>query len=161
MRLATDPLYGGVRLVNGTAENEGRLEVQVNGVWGTVCDDFWGLDEADIVCRQLGYSGALVADGTPVAGVGLPIWLDNVMCSGTEFFIWDCANNGPGSHNCAHFEDVYLVCQPNDTSNTTEPRTYTHVLVLFVYNCYLCIQLLFMYTELKLFVFLQLAHQSD
>ena len=123
MCLATDPLYGGVRLVNGTSENEGRLEVQVNGVWGTVCDDFWGLDEADIVCRQLGYpGGALVADGTPVAGTGLPIWLDNVMCSGTEFFIWDCANNGPGSHNCAHFEDVYLVCRPNATDNTTTAR---------------------------------------
>ena len=119
-----------MRLVNGTAENEGRLEVQVNGVWGTVCDDFWGLDEADIVCRQLGYADALVADGTPVAGTGLPIWLDNVMCSGTETFIWDCANNGPGNHNCAHFEDVYLVCRPN----ATEPERTC----LFIMCTYLC-----------------------
>ena len=115
------------------------MEIQVNGVWGTVCDDLWGLDEADIVCRQLGYSSALVADGTPVPGDGLPIWLDNVMCSRTEFFIWDCANNGPGSHNCAHFEDVYLVCQPNNTANATTPRmhcvhTYLHTLNLFVYS---------------------------
>ena len=44
---------GNVRLVGGTSQYEGRLEVCVNKAWGTVCDDSWGSAEAKIVCKQL------------------------------------------------------------------------------------------------------------
>ena len=46
---------GSVRL-SGTVSNEGRVELCVSGQWKTVCDNNWSMNEARVVCRQLGYS---------------------------------------------------------------------------------------------------------
>ena len=55
--VSTQCNHGDVRLVNGSAPNEGRVEVCVNSIWGTVCDVVgWGNEDAQVICRQLGYT---------------------------------------------------------------------------------------------------------
>ena len=48
-------IHGDVRLVGGTNENEGTVQVCVNDIWGTICDDNWNSNDASVVCGQLGY----------------------------------------------------------------------------------------------------------
>ena len=47
---------GETRLVNGILENEGRIEICYNGVWGTICDQGWDKTDGHVLCTQLGYA---------------------------------------------------------------------------------------------------------
>ena len=101
-----------VRLAGGHGPHEGRVEVFYRGAWGTVCDDGWGLNDARVVCRELGYEGAVSAYQGAHFGEGKgPIWLDNVECRGSESRLDQCRHNGVGVHNCAHDEDAGVLCQ--------------------------------------------------
>ena len=49
---------GDLRLVNGSSSREGRVEICYGNVYGTICDDNWGLRDAEVVCRQLNFTDA-------------------------------------------------------------------------------------------------------
>lgn len=61
------------------------------GEWGSICDDEWDTYDASVLCRQLGFPGALRHTHSSQFGYGLPkIWMDNMYCVGNEKAISDC-----------------------------------------------------------------------
>ena len=119
-----------MRLVGGSTANEGRVEVyhrlytlyskfqidfpyqslHCSDVWGTVCDKAWDMQDADVVCRQLGYPGASGYRSSATFGEGSGIvWMDNVQCNGEEQSLSTCNFNGWRS-DCDHSQDAGVVC---------------------------------------------------
>ena len=89
----------------------GRVEIYINGQWGTVCDDSWSYSDALVVCRQLGYQNVLYYYSRAAFGAGTgPIWLSNLGCGGSERSLLDCSHSGIGIHHCYHSEDASVVC---------------------------------------------------
>ncbi|KAJ7425557.1 Neurotrypsin [Willisornis vidua] len=100
-----------IRLMDGENKKEGRVEIFINGQWGTICDDGWSDKDAAVVCRQLGYKGAARARTMAYFGEGKgPIHVDNVKCTGSERSLADCIKQDIGTHNCRHSEDAGVIC---------------------------------------------------
>ncbi|KAH9514599.1 Neurotrypsin [Bulinus truncatus] len=110
-----EKFYKYIRLVNGEHSYRGTVEVFYNNRWGTVCDDYWSDNAAQVVCSMLGYvrSGALVVFHN---GFNSPpyndFWLDNVQCSGSERSLFDCIHLPWGTNDCVHGEEAGVRCNP-------------------------------------------------
>ena len=102
-----------VRLVGGHVPNEGRLEVYYKRRWGTVCQRGFDIRDANVACRQLGYSQAVSVRYNSYRYYGHsrgPIYLDNIQCRGSEQSLFHCGHRGIGVHSCSHRHDVGVVC---------------------------------------------------
>ena len=124
---------GDVRLVGGSVLDEGRVELCYNNAWGTICDDGFDENDANVVCRQLGYPDhgkhsllALIMinvtctfifvslDATPRlsayfgSGSG-SILRQYLRCTGSESRLVDCPTS---SSSCSHSEDAGVTCLP-------------------------------------------------
>ena len=126
-----------VRLVNGGREFEGRVEVYYNGEWGTVCDDRWDLNDAQVICRELGFGRTIAARNGAYYGMSIgEIWLDELNCNGTELMIEDCSHDGWGNEDCSHREDAGVEC--SDGNFYLLCTTYIiviHLLYIFSTSC--------------------------
>lgn len=100
-----------IRLVGGRNASEGRVEITRNGIWGTICDDSWDIQDANVACRQLGYERATAAISNAFFGAGTgPIYLDDVTCFGSETTLSECFASPWLQHNCRHYEDAGVRC---------------------------------------------------
>ncbi|NXM65642.1 WC11 protein, partial [Serilophus lunatus] len=100
-----------LRVVGGESGCSGRVELWSRGSWGTVCDDSWDMQDAQVVCRQLGCGPAVSALAEAAFGEGTgPIWLEQVECRGTELSLQDCWARPGDSGVCRHKEDAAVNC---------------------------------------------------
>ncbi|KAK3871910.1 hypothetical protein Pcinc_022974 [Petrolisthes cinctipes] len=79
-----------VRLVEGGRVEEGRVEVQLGGQWGTLCDTSFDHLDAQVVCSTLGLGGEAVAVKGAGEGSKGPMWPLLLDCQGTETNLHQC-----------------------------------------------------------------------
>ena len=121
---------GHVRLIGGNTQYEGRVEVCINQVWGTVCSSMWGTLNSNVVCKQLGHMelGTMINDFAFIInctftgsvtyinaiqfgqGTG-PILMSAVDCSGQESNLIECPYQPFSNSLCTHYHDVGVKCE--------------------------------------------------
>ena len=113
-----------MRLVGGQDNSEGRLEVNNEEVWGTVCSDGFDRNDANVVCKYLGRPGVeevySAADILNIESAqDSPIWLSDLECNGQEDNPFHCSQKVMKHHtNCDHNEDVAIKCSSKHMSHT-------------------------------------------
>ncbi|XP_049628524.1 Fc receptor-like protein 2 [Suncus etruscus] len=102
-----------VRLMYGSHRCEGRVEVEQEGHWGTVCDDGWDMKDVAVVCRELGCGAAKHTPAgiiyLPEAEKSQPVFIQVALCNGTEEALAECAQ--VEIFDCEHDEDAGAVCE--------------------------------------------------
>ncbi|XP_049329272.1 scavenger receptor cysteine-rich type 1 protein M130-like [Astyanax mexicanus] len=114
-------VHRSIRLVGSGGDCAGRLEVFHSGSWGTVSDELWDIEDAQVLCRQL-QCGVALSDPVPArfgSGTGT-IWLNEVECEGNEASLWNCRYQLCGEDECAHKDDVGVVCSEYKEIRLTE-----------------------------------------
>ncbi|XP_051896711.1 deleted in malignant brain tumors 1 protein-like [Pristis pectinata] len=100
-----------LRLVNGGSRCAGRLEVHHKGIWGTVYAYGWELQDAAVVCRELGCGAALKAPGGAQFGAGSgTVMTSNVQCSGSEAALRECRSGSWGRYAYSSSNNAGVIC---------------------------------------------------
>ncbi|KAJ8687823.1 hypothetical protein QAD02_023617 [Eretmocerus hayati] len=106
---------GAVKLVGGERGTfEGNVEILHKSRWGSVCDDEWDEQEAQVVCRQLGYDSTK-ARATTSGYFGQArrrYWMTGLMCNGSESHLSACRFDGWAKSECGPNEAAGVICNP-------------------------------------------------
>ncbi|KAG2446280.1 hypothetical protein HXX76_000869 [Chlamydomonas incerta] len=113
-----------IKLVNGSTPYEGRVEILLNGTYGTVCSDGFDVAEARVVCRMLGLpdTGAqALLNATFGPGTG-PVWLTQLRCWGYESSLANCMAPFSSDSGCTHARDAGVRCVVPSPSPPPPPK---------------------------------------
>ncbi|XP_067284218.1 scavenger receptor cysteine-rich type 1 protein M130-like [Pseudorasbora parva] len=99
-----------VKLVNGFSACDGRVQIRYREHWGGVCHTGWDLEDATVLCQELG-CGELAELKAYVGPSGGKIWMDNVACTGNEWTVRDCHFTGWGVSSCLNGLHAGVSCQ--------------------------------------------------
>lgn len=117
LNLSRNLIKNGLRvdLVDGPTSHEGRVRVEMNGKFGTVCNRGWNMINSKIVCQQLGlisdprlhmYNRWLEKDPREYE----PILMSEVQCDSLDLSIFECRHTKHADHTCTHMDDVWIRC---------------------------------------------------
>ena len=111
--------------VEGDSIGQGRVLVGLNGAWGAICPYEWDLNDAHVVCRQLGFANAIRTMNSAKYGRWTGrIWLRGLRCTGSEDSLLDCTHNGWGIQDYYRY---YWHCDRNRLAGVTCNGESTHV----------------------------------
>ncbi|NWJ01734.1 C163A protein, partial [Crypturellus undulatus] len=98
-------------LVNGGTACSGRVEIEVEGTWGALCDSGWDISDAHVLCHQLncGFAESIPAGGHFGRGT-CPVWREIFHCNGTESNLEQCVVTALGVSPCSPDNNAGVFC---------------------------------------------------
>uniref|UniRef100_A0A672YHQ3 SRCR domain-containing protein n=1 Tax=Sphaeramia orbicularis TaxID=375764 RepID=A0A672YHQ3_9TELE len=117
-----------VRLVHGSSLCSGRLEVRSNQSWSSVCEEDLDLNDAQVVCRELGCGAPGLLKGALYGEGEAPVWTSELQCEGHESAVLDCRRSSSAGKTCSPGTAAGLTCsggvrlvgQPSRCAGTLE-----------------------------------------
>ncbi|XP_043976261.1 CD5 antigen-like, partial [Gambusia affinis] len=104
-----------VRLVQGTNRCSGRLEVKTNQSWSSVCEKDFDLQDAKVVCREIGCGPPSVHQGALYGEAEAPVGSREFLCEGSESVLLKCSSRkSSGRNSCSPGQAVGLTCSDQD-----------------------------------------------
>ncbi|XP_060557239.1 scavenger receptor cysteine-rich type 1 protein M130-like [Ruditapes philippinarum] len=97
-----------VRLVDGNGSFSGRVEIKVDGVWGTICDYDFDMNDAKVICRTLNLTATSFFTGAHYGQGKGPVFAQRFYCNGYESHLRECLFQ-PNSF-CVHSRDIGVIC---------------------------------------------------
>uniref|UniRef100_A0A672YES2 SRCR domain-containing protein n=1 Tax=Sphaeramia orbicularis TaxID=375764 RepID=A0A672YES2_9TELE len=125
-----------VRLVHGSSLCSGRLEVRSNWSWSSVCEEDLDLNDAQVVCRELGCGATGLLQGGLYGEGEAPVWTSELQCEGNESAVLDCRRSSSAGKTCSPGTAAGLTCtdpgsvrvvgQPSRCAGTLEIQHQGH-----------------------------------
>lgn len=123
-----------MRLSGSPVPHAGRVELRIKGIWGTIAQHYWHNTlrpgPTRVICRQLGFSDAVISVGYSVYGPGVgPEWLNSQDlngCLGHEENVLNCSYRSPRFITYHDDDDASVVCKPNTSHTSGKLQTLMH-----------------------------------
>ena len=103
-----------VRLNGADIDYGGRVEVFYRGRWGKICPNEWDLNDAKVICKQLGFKVALAEFvGSDVKDEEIPFMMSKVSCTGDESDLASCKRADGEYDECIDYKGAQAMCEPS------------------------------------------------